>query len=81
MKKAPSREWRVVCSTAWLTPDLFMRSYPQFDRHCKLISRHIGRTAARLHIPLEYNIGYVAYNEAHNLQTYPLSGLLAHCRQ
>ena len=52
-------------------PDLFMRSYPQFDRHCKLISRHICRTAARLHIPLEYNIGYVAYNEAHNLQTYP----------
>ena len=48
-------------------PDLFMRSYPQFDRHCKLISRHICRTAARLHIPLEYNIGYVAYNEAHNL--------------
>ena len=52
-------------------PDLFMRSYPQFDRHCKLTSRHICRTAARLHIPLEYNIGYVAYNEAHNLQTYP----------
>ena len=48
-------------------PDLFMRSYPQFDRHCKLISRHICRTAARLHIPLEYNIGYVAYNEAHGI--------------
>ena len=52
-------------------PDLFMRSYPQFDRHCALISRHICRTAARLHIPLEYNIGYVAYNEAHGLSTYP----------
>ena len=22
-------------------PDLFMRSYPEFDRHCKLVSRHI----------------------------------------
>ena len=32
---------------------------------------HICRTAARLHIPLEYNIGYVAYNEAHGLSTYP----------
>ena len=52
-------------------PDLFMRSYPKFDHHCATISRHICRTAARLNIPLEYNIGYVAYNaiigmDAHN---------------
>ena len=33
-------------------PDLFMRSYPEFDRHCKLVSRHICRTAARLNLPL-----------------------------
>ena len=52
-------------------PDLFMRSYPRWDHHCTLISRHICRTAARLNIPLEYNIGYLAYNEAHGLQTYP----------
>ena len=52
-------------------PELFMRSYPQWDHHCTLISRHICRTAARLGIPLEYNIGYMAYNEAHGLQTYP----------
>ena len=52
-------------------PDLFMRSYPRWDHHCSLISRHICRTAARLNIPLEYNIGYMAYNEAHGLQTYP----------
>lgn len=38
-------------------PDLFMRSYPSFDHHCTTISRHICRAAARLHIPLEYNIG------------------------
>ena len=52
-------------------PDLFMRSYPKFDHHCTTISRHICRTAARLNVPLEYNIGYVAYNEAHGLSTYP----------
>lgn len=51
-------------------PDLFMRSYPKFDHHCTTISRHICRTAARLNVPLEYNIGYVAYNEAHGLSTY-----------
>ncbi len=44
-------------------PDLFMRSYPQFDRHCKLISRHICRTAARLGLPLEYNIAYEAEHQ------------------
>ncbi|WP_300704479.1 histidinol-phosphatase [Bacteroides sp.] len=52
-------------------PDLFMRSYPKFDSHCTSISRHICRTAARLNLPLEYNIGYVAYNLAHGLSTYP----------
>lgn len=44
-------------------PDLFMRSYPEFDKHCKLICRHICRTAARLNLPLEYNIGYEVENE------------------
>lgn len=52
-------------------PDLFMRSYPQFDRHCKLVSRHICRTAARLNLPLEYNIGYESYNEANGVVTVP----------
>lgn len=52
-------------------PDLFMRSYPEFDRHCKLASRHICRTAARLNIPLEYNIGMVDYNQAFGESTYP----------
>ena len=40
-------------------PELFMRSYPEFDRHCKLVSRHICRTAARLNLPLEYNTAYM----------------------
>lgn len=52
-------------------PDLFMRSYPKFDSYCAAISLDICRTAARLHIPLEYNIGYVAYNLAHGMSTYP----------
>lgn len=52
-------------------PDLFMRSYPSFDRHCKLISRHICLTAARLNLPLEYNIGYEDYNDKHGLITIP----------
>lgn len=52
-------------------PDLFMRSYPEFDRHCKLVSRHICRTAARLNLPLEYNIGYEDYNDEHGITTIP----------
>jgi histidinol-phosphatase (PHP family) len=38
-------------------PDLFMNSYPEFDRHCTIVSRHICRAAARNDVPLEYNIG------------------------
>lgn len=52
-------------------PDLFMRSYPEWDRHCTLAARHICRAAARLHIPLEYNIAFVPYNEAHGTTSYP----------
>lgn len=52
-------------------PDLFMRSYPVFDRHCKLISRHICQTAARLNLPLEYNIGYEDYNTAYGIISIP----------
>lgn len=52
-------------------PDLFMRSYPEWDRHCTLAARHICRAAARLNIPLEYNIAFVAYNEAHGTSSYP----------
>lgn len=52
-------------------PDLFMRSYPEFDTHCTSISRHICRAAARLNIPLEYNVGYMATNEARGIMTYP----------
>ena len=52
-------------------PALFMRSYPEFDTYCTSISRHICRAAARLNIPLEYNVGYMATNEARGIMTYP----------
>lgn len=35
------------------------------------MSRHICRTAARLNLPLEYNIGYEEYNEAQGIVTVP----------
>jgi histidinol-phosphatase (PHP family) len=37
-------------------PDLFMYSYPEFDRHCTLVARHVCRAAVRKNIPLEYNL-------------------------
>lgn len=52
-------------------PDLFMRSYPEFDSHCKLISRHICRAATRMNLPLEYNIAYEKSNELHGVTTIP----------
>lgn len=52
-------------------PDLFMRSYPSFDKHCEKISREICRTAYRLHLPLEYNFSYVKENEQKGITTFP----------
>lgn len=52
-------------------PDLFMRSYLEFDKHCVIISRHICRAAARLNIPLEYNISATSYKEEDEQPTFP----------
>ena len=52
-------------------PELFMRSYPEFDHHCSNISRHICRAAARLNIPLEYNISRISYDAKRGLTTFP----------
>lgn len=52
-------------------PDLFMRSYPRFDKHCNIISRHICRAAARLNVPLEYNISSTTYKEENSHLTFP----------
>jgi histidinol-phosphatase (PHP family) len=45
-------------------PDLFMNSYPEFDHHCTMISRHICRAAVRNNVPLEYNLSVKARNDA-----------------
>ena len=52
-------------------PDLFMRSYGRFDGHCARIRREICRRASRLHMPLEYNVSMIAYNEAHGVAGVP----------
>jgi histidinol-phosphatase (PHP family) len=49
-------------------PDLFMNSYPEFDHHCTMISRHICRAAVRNNLPLEYNISIRAKKEAQGLE-------------
>ncbi len=38
-------------------PDLFMRAYPHFDEICEKASRRICEKAARLGMPLEFNLG------------------------
>lgn len=59
--------------TYFAHPDLFMRSYPEFDEHCETISKRICKKAVQLNIPLEYNIGYEATNEKKGITTYPHS--------
>lgn len=44
-------------------PDLFMNSYPEFDHHCTIITRHICRAAVKNKIPLEYNPSVKAKND------------------
>lgn len=52
-------------------PDLFMRSYPVFDKNCEKISRQICRKARQLNCPLEYNFSYIEENERMNITTFP----------
>lgn len=52
-------------------PDLFMRSYIEFDNFCEKISRNICRRAAELNIPLEYNIGCQEENLRKGVNGYP----------
>ncbi|NLX83740.1 MAG: histidinol-phosphatase [Clostridiales bacterium] len=37
-------------------PELFMISYPRFDKHCQAACRELIRAAKALQIPLEYNL-------------------------
>lgn len=52
-------------------PDLFMGSYPKFDKHCEEVSRNICREANRLHLPIEYNLGCAAYCEMTGESLFP----------
>ena len=54
-------------------PDLFMGAYPQFDKHCEEVARNICREAKKRQMPLEYNLGCVAYSEqtGHTLFPHP----------
>ena len=52
-------------------PDLFMRCYPTFDSFCEKTSRVICRKAARLHLPLEYNLGCLEENLLNRITGYP----------
>ena len=44
--------------------------YPYFGSDTR-ISREICRRASRLHMPLEYNVSMIAYNEAHGVAGVP----------
>lgn len=52
-------------------PDLFVNSYPRFDHHCSRISRHICHTAARLNVPLEYNVSLLPYKDPNRHALFP----------
>lgn len=52
-------------------PELFMRGYSHFDKHCERISRRICETAKAYHIPLEYNLNGLMYNQINGVELYP----------
>lgn len=53
-------------------PDLFIRSYPYFDKHCEALSHRICETAASCGAILEYNISGFLYAKEHNrLECFP----------
>ena len=52
-------------------PDLFMASYPRFDRLCEQVVRRICQTAVRLTVALEYNLGYRPYAEPGDRKGFP----------
>jgi len=52
-------------------PDLFMRGYPVFDRHCETISRRIVEKAKETNTPLEYNLLGLSHSKNDGKQGYP----------
>lgn len=52
-------------------PDIFMRGYPVFDRHCEKISIDIIEKAKKVGIPLEYNLLGLSHSKNDGKQGYP----------
>ncbi|MCI9292628.1 MAG: histidinol-phosphatase [Erysipelotrichaceae bacterium] len=52
-------------------PELFMRAYPRFDRHCERITKEICMCAKHWNIPLEYNLAGLQYNVINGIEEYP----------
>lgn len=52
-------------------PDIFMRGYPVFDEHCRIISEKIIKKAIETNTPLEYNLLGFSHSVLDNKQGYP----------
>lgn len=52
-------------------PDIFMRGYPVFDEHCKIISEKIIRKSIETGVPLEYNLLGLSHSRNDGKQGYP----------
>ena len=52
-------------------PDLFLRPYPEFDDACLQASQVLCRAAKELHMPLEYNLAGLRFDEETHSEGYP----------
>ncbi len=56
-------------------PDLFLRTYPDFDRHAHAASLELCRAAKAMNIPLEYNLlGIISCRDRTEGLGYPCAG-------
>ena len=51
-----TRAMKTGLYTVFAHPDLFLRSYPEYDRHARSASRELCLAAKALNIPIEYNL-------------------------
>lgn len=52
-------------------PEIFMRSYPTFDEHCREVSKRIIEKAKETNTPLEYNLLGFSHSVNDGKQGYP----------
>lgn len=52
-------------------PDIFMRGYPEFDKHCEKISAEIIEKAIETNTPLEFNLLGFSHSKNDGKQGYP----------